>query len=234
MKNNFRTNILAITIIGISFSAAGQDKESGRRTISVNGKSEHSLPADRVAISAEIRVEKDKLSDAREQSEGSFKRLVKKLSELGVKPAKIELSNHSLGKNYRTVDREKKHIGFYSEREFLVNLDDVSLLESVHQELAEDSEIETNRTNFYRKDEIEVRKKARVEALEAAKEKAEKMAAVYGQKIGKVITITENGGGYYFNTNNVSSNRVNTPVFNSASGRVSITAQVTVVFELVD
>ncbi len=234
MKSLSKLFFLYIAIIGTSFSASGQDNKENRRTISVNGKAEHFLPADRVVISAEIRVERDELSDAREQSEVSFKRLVKKLGELGIKAAKIELSNHSLGKNYETIDDERKHVGFYSEREFLVNLDDVSLLEAVHQELAEDSEIETNRTNFYRKDEIEVRKKARVEALEAAKEKAEKMAAVYGQKIGKVIEISESGGGNGFLTSNSYSNSVDFIIGNTTTGRVSISAQVTVVFELVD
>lgn len=234
MKNKIRITILALAVIGTGFSASGQEDQENRRTISVNGKAEHSLPADRVVISAEIRVERDKLSDAREQSETSFKRLVKKLGELGIKPAEIELSNHSLGKNYETINDERKHVGFYSERDFLVNLDDVSLLEAVHQELAEDSEIETNRTNFYRKDEIEVREKARVQALEAAKKKATDMSGVYGQKIGEVLEISEVNVGYSSPSNYFPGNQIDVLAGNTTTGRVSISAQVKVIFELVD
>jgi len=91
-----------------------------------------------------------------------------------------------------------------------------------------------NQTAFLRKDEIEVRNELRKSALEAAKEKAAAMAAVYGQKVGRPLKMSE-GGGYHRGF--LTENRIEMPVFGDGSiagGRVSLEALVEVTFELLE
>jgi len=157
--------------------------------------------------------------------------VIKGLGELGVASEKVELSNHSLGREFEHgPNGQRINKGFFSERQFVVELDDPSLLELVHGSLAENAEIAVNHTGFSRKDEIEVRKELRETALEAAKEKAEAMAAVYGQKVGKPLKMSE-GGGFgptMFNTRNTGV----TLEVDGAGGRVTLNALVEVTFEL--
>ena len=203
------------------------------RSITVTGNAERILPADRVRISVEIRSVREDLAAARNASQEGFVRIVKGLGELGVATEKIELENHSLGREYEEgPNRARIAKGFFSARDFVIELDDASLLELVHGSLAENAEVAVNQTNFSRKDEIEVRKELRKTALEASKEKAMAMAAVYGQKVGKPLKMSEGGGGGFQPF--ITRNNISTPVFGEAGGRVSLEALVEVTFELVE
>src|SRR5690606_1142241 len=140
---------------------------------------ERDLPADRVRLSVSLRSVRDELAEARNASQEGFAAIVEGLAEIGVPSEKVELGNHSLGREYENGPQGQRIAkGFFSERRFTVELDDPSLLELVHGSLAENAEVAVSHTGFSRKDEIEVRKELRQAALEAAKEKAEAMAAV--------------------------------------------------------
>jgi uncharacterized protein len=217
-----------------SFTATAQEPvKSEPRTITVSGNAERILPADRVRIAVSLRSVRDELAAARNASQEGFDAAVKGLGELGVPVEKIELSNHSLGREYENgPEGERIAKGFFSERDFTVELDDPSLLELVHTSLAGNPEVAVNSTLFSRKDEIEVRKELRKVALEAAKEKAGAMAAVYGQKIGRPLKMSEGGGAEYQPF--ITANNISMPAFGEAGGRVSLEALVEVTFELAE
>jgi uncharacterized protein len=216
-----------------SFTATAQEPaKSEPRTITVSGNAERILPADRVRLSVSLRSVRAELAAARNASQEGFDAAVKGLGELGVPAEKIELSNHSLGREIEHGPQGQRTAkGFFSERDFTVELDDPSLLELVHTSLAGNAEVAVNSTLFSRKDEIEVRKELRKVALEAAKEKASAMAAVYGQKVGRPLKMSE-GAAYNPSGFNLSNNRIEMPVFGAAGGRVSLNALVEVTFEL--
>ncbi|MBP6785700.1 MAG: SIMPL domain-containing protein [Verrucomicrobiales bacterium] len=223
-------SLFAVQTLG---STCAQDARTPEpRSITVTGNAERNLPADRVRISVAIRSVREDLATARNASQEGFAAVVKGLGEIGVASEKIELENHSLGREYEDgPNGERIAKGFFSERQFMIELDDPSLLELVHGSLAGNAEVAVNQTSFSRKDEIEVRKELRKTALEAAKEKAMAMAAVYGQKIGRPLKMSEGGG---FNHGMFTANNISTPVFGEAGGRVSLNALVEVTFELVD
>lgn len=217
-----------------SFTATAQETgKSEPRTITVNGNAERILPADRVRIAVSLRSVRDELAAARNASQEGLDAVVKGLEELGVPGEKVELSNHSLGREIEHGPQGQRTAkGFFSERDFTVVLDDPSLLELVHTSLAGNAGVAVNSTLFSRKDEIEVRKELRKVALEAAKEKASAMAAVYAQKVGKPLKMSE-GGGFgpaMFNTRNTGV----TMEVDGVGGRVSLNALVEVTFELVE
>ena len=216
----------------ISPLVAQEAPAPGPRSITVTGNAERSLPADRVRISVAIRSVRDELAAARNASQEGFAAIVKGLGEIGIASEKIELENHSLGREYEDgPNGERIAKGFFSDRGFVIELDDPSLLELVHGSLAGNAEVAVNQTSFSRKDEIEVRKELRKTALEAAKEKAMAMAGVYGQKIGRPLKMSEGGG---LTSGFLTANNISTPVFGEAGGRVSLNALVEVTFELVE
>lgn len=217
-----------------SFSATAQEAaKSEPRVITVNGNAERILPADRVRIAVSLRSVRSELAAARNASQEGFDVAVKGLGEFGIPAEKIELSNHYLGREYETGPQGQRTAkGYFSARDFTVELDDPSLLELVHSGLAENAEVAVKHTSFLRKDEIEVRKELRKVALSAALEKAGAMAAVYGQKVGKPLKMSEGGGfgSAIFNTRNTG---VAMEV-DGVGGRVSLEALVEVTFELVE
>lgn len=218
-----------------SFSASAQDTATATaapRTITVNGNAESILPADRVRISGALRSVRDDLADARNASQEAFTSVIKSLGELGVPSEKIELENHSLGREFENgPDGRRIAKGFFSERQFIIELDDASLLELVHGSLAESTEVAVHHTAFSRKDEIEVRAELRKSALTAALEKAGAMAAVYGQKVGKPLKMSEGGGMNPMPFNNRAFAAMDG---GSVGGRVALEAMVEVTFELVE
>lgn len=223
-----------IPFLALSLSTAQEAANEAPRSITVTGNAERILPADRVRISASLRSVRGELAAARTASQEGFSAVIKGLGELGAPAEKIELSNHSLGREFEHgPNGQRINKGFFSERQFIIELDDPSLLELVHGSLAETAEIAVNQTVFSRKDEIEVRRELRQAALEAAKEKAEAMAAVYGQKVGKPLKMSE-GGGFNPSAFNLSNNRISMPAFGEAGGRVSLEALVEVTFELTE
>lgn len=227
-----RTLLIPLFLFLVSPVLAQDASKPEPRSITVTGNAERILPADQVRISASLRSVRGELAAARTASQEGFSAVIKGLGELGVPAEKIELSNHSLGREFEHgPNGQRINKGFFSERQFVIELDDPSLLELVHGSLAENAEIAVNQTGFSRKDEIEVRKELRKTALEAAREKAEAMAAVYGQKVGKPLKMSE-GGGFHPSAFNLSNNRISMPVFGEAGGRVSLEALVEVTFEL--
>lgn len=224
--------LFALFVFACVSSASAQNAPEPR-TITVTGNAERILDADRVRIAVSLRSVRDDLAAARNASQESFAVIVNGLGEIGIPSEKIELENHSLGREYETgPDGERIPRGFFSERRFTIELDDPSLLELVHGNLAENAEVAVNHTNFSRKDEIEVRKELRKTALSAALEKAGAMAAVYGQKVGKPLKMNE-GGGFgpaMYNTRNTGV----TMEVDGTGGRVTLNALVEVTFELVE
>lgn len=225
--------LLAFPFAFASFPASAEDTaKSEPRSITVTGNAERILPADRVRVSGSLRSVRDDLAAARNASQEGFAAIVKSLGEMGVPSEKIELENHSLGREYENGPEGRRIAkGYFSERRFTIELDDASLLELVHGNLAENAEIAVNQTSFSRKDEIEVRKELRQTALSAALEKAGTMAAVYGQKVGRPLKMSEGGG---FQREFVTANRIEMPGFGGAAGRVTLDALVEVTFELVE
>lgn len=221
-----------ITILSLpAFSQEASPPEP--RSITVTGRAERDLPADRVRISAALRVVRNELADARSASQEGLSALVEALAQIGVPAQKIHLENHLLGREFEPgPDGRRLAKGFYSERQFTIELDDPALLELVHGTLAENQEVSVHQTNFSRQDEIDVRKELRQLALEAAREKAEAMAAVYEQGIGLPLKITEGGGlqPVPFNTRNSFAAMAS----DSIGGNVSLEAMVEVTFELTE
>jgi uncharacterized protein YggE len=227
-----RTLFALLSLASFSVSAQDAAPTAAQRTITVNGNAERILPADRVRISGALRSVRDDLAAARNASQDGFSAVVKSLGELGVPSDNIELENHSLGREYENgPDGQRIAKGFFSERQFTIELDDASLLELVHGSLAESPEVAVHHTAFSRQDEIEVRAELRKTALAAALEKAGAMAAVYGQKVGKPMKISEGGGMNPMPFNNRAFAAMDG---GSVGGRVTLEAMVEVTFELVE
>lgn len=228
-----KPTLLALSLV-LSFPAVAQEAPRPEpRTITVTGNAERVVPADRVRISVSLRSVREELAAARAASQEGLAAIVESLAQVGVPSDKVQLENHLLGREYEHgPDGHRFAKGFFSERQFTVELDDAALLELVHGSLAGQPDVSVNHTSFSRKDEIEIRKELRQSALEAAQEKAEAMAEVYGQQIGLPLRITEGGGFQPMPFNRANSFAAMAP--ETVGGSVSLEALVEVTFELTE
>jgi uncharacterized protein len=218
--------ILFVFICNYSFS---QDKPN---VIEVTGSATIEVIPDLLDWSINITEETNDIQSAKKTVESSTAEILEYLKSIGIKEEKVTTSGLRITKNYQYDAKTKKYtvkndIWFESAADAYQKIADyIILIEDVYISF----------TNLKSSKEIEIRKQARVNALVAAKEKAEAMAAVFGKTIGDPLLISEETLNYYQNTmNNVSNTYYSGesdsgPAF--SKGEISVNAKVKVIFLL--
>ncbi len=188
------TIILLAIILGLvlllkpwSFRRSGED-----RTISVSGESSIKAVPDEYTFNP--MYQKSGADRAAIQSEliNTVNQVVAKLKELGVPEDKISLSSQTYENYWRDDSQE------YTSNSLSISVDNKELAQKVQDYLITTSpqgQI-TPYASFSKDKEKQVQEQARSEAIADAKSKAERMASELGVKLGKVVSIDDNSGGF--------------------------------------
>lgn len=231
MKNIIYGIVAVIFTFTITLNSFSQEKP---KVVEVSGNATIEVQPD--IMSWEIRIQDDSndLQSAKNNNEASTGKLLMALKEYGVKEEKISTSGLRFTKNYYYDSKSKK---FSVTNTVWFSTSDFSIYDKVSDFSVTMDNVFINNTVLSSSKEIETRKEARVNALKAAKEKAEMMAAVYGKVIGDPIMITEEYSSPYFSTqmNNVLSMgdyQGNSDLSTFSKGVITISAKVKVIFEL--
>jgi len=163
----------------------GQKNFIDQNYIEVNGKAEKEITPDQVFLKVLVNEEDSKGKQTLETLE---KEMLKKLAEIGIDLTE-DLVVVDMTSNFKNYWFKNKDI--YSQREYQVKCKDARTAGMVFQELESIgiSNISVERVNH---SEMETfRKEVKVEAIKAAKDKAEALAAAIDQSIGKAIHIQE-------------------------------------------
>jgi uncharacterized protein len=234
----------SLLIIGVLATFANAQGYDPRRTINVSGDAEVKVVPDEVIINMAVETNNTDLDKAREENDKKVSSVISMFKKLGIEERFIQTDYLSVEPRYdysRNYDseRERKFLGYYMTKNISVKLKDVSKFEKV---IADALKLGTNYVrgiNFQTSELRKHRDQARLMAIRAAKEKAVAMAGELGQKIGKPITINENGGNVYPMYKNA--RMMNTMVSDGAEGssaevialgEIEIKASVSVTFEL--
>lgn len=231
MKNLIVGIVAFVLTFAIALNSFSQDKQ---KVVEVTGNATIEVQPD--IMNWEIRVQDDSndLQSAKNNNEASTGKILSMLKEYGVKEEKISTSGLRFTKNYYYDAKSKK----YSVTNTVwFSTSDFSIYDKVSDFSVTMDNVFINNTVLSSSKEIETRKQARVNALKAAKEKAEMMAAVYGKVIGDPIMISEEYSSPYFSAqlNNVMSmdeNQRSGDLSTFSKGVITISARVKVVFEL--
>jgi len=128
-------------------------------------------------------------------------------------------------------------LGYQVMTTVVVRLTDLTKFEDFFSAVLLTGLTEIDDVDFVSENITELRAQARVNAMKAAKEKADAMAGAIGQSVGKAISISEGitqrpfAAGLSANTYSVSGS-ASEPVATFAPGSIKVTAQVTVTFLL--
>jgi uncharacterized protein YggE len=238
--------VLAIINSGLSVQSIYAQGYDPRHIISVSGDAEVKTIPNEVIISMSVETHDMAIDKARTDNDTKVTAILAMARKYGVEEKLIQTDYLHAEPRYdeRTYPngepRERKFLGYYMTKSIAITLRDISKFERLITEALKLGTNYINSTVFQTTEIRKYRDKARLDAIQAAKEKATALAGELGQKIGKPISITEVSvrpsvaRGLANFSSNLGRDDDNGTYDNGsvAPGEITISAQVSVTFEL--
>jgi uncharacterized protein len=214
--------------------------------VTVSGQAEVRVPPDEVVFSLDVEFVDTDMLTAKKKTDDSVRDVLSIARKNNVKAEDVQTSQISVQPKYNTddLDYEQRRtvkrlfVGYQVSKTVAVRLRDISRFDEVLSDVLKAGVTKVSNVEF-RDSQIRRHKdQARAMAMKAAQEKANLMAREIGQSIGPAYSITE-GGGANYSSSNVTQNAT-TAISGGLSesdsaiapGSISVTAQVTVRFRL--
>ncbi len=242
---------LTTIIVIIAICSVHTQQFDDRPKIMVNGEAVVKVQPDQIVITFGIETWDKDIMLAKRKNNEIMQKAMKVIQESGILDKDIQTDHLSVEPRYDDNYEKKDFIGYFIRNTFVVALSDPDKVEDLVTTVLQSGVNFIHGINFQTTEFKKYREQARELALNAAKEKAEKMAGALGQFIGDPLQITEGYGGsdwWYYNSwsgwgygrsNTMSQNVMQNIPSNSdqisetiALGKISIKANVTVTFEL--
>jgi uncharacterized protein YggE len=218
------------------------------RSITVSGEAVVYASPDRIIVTIGIETWDKNLLAAKAKNNDLLDHAVSVAQNAGVRKQDIETDQLSITPRYKEEYAKEEFIGYFVRNSIVLTLNDAARVDGLITAMLQAGITTIHGVDFQTTDYKALRERAREMALKAAKEKAEHMAGALGQKIGAPVSITENWAGspWYWSpwggsgrnrsmTQNVAQDvrsgggEIGETV---APGKISIRANVTVIFEL--
>jgi uncharacterized protein YggE len=170
--------------------------------ITVTGESLVYAKPDRVILNFGIETRDTQLLVAKRKNADIWKAASAALKESGVPDKDVQTDYLSIEPRYKDYNQMDGPTGYATRNVFVVTLSDPAKVEALISQMLEVGVNHVNGVEFQTSQFKQHRESARELALTAAREKAEKMAAVLGCTIGKPLAINEtfSGGAWYFSS----------------------------------
>jgi len=223
-----------------------------RPRITVSGEAVVNVAPDKIVLTLGIETWNADILEAKQKNNEILKKAVAAVKKAGIPEKEIRTDHLSIEPRYKDSYSKENFIGYFVRNTFVVTLADTGKVEDLVTEVLRAGVNYIHGVDFQTTEFKRYREQARELALKAAKEKAEKMAAVLGQSIGTPIQINENYAGspwsYYSSWSgwgygrsqgmsqnviqNVQGGGSGEILETLALGKISIRANVSVIFEL--
>jgi uncharacterized protein YggE len=211
-----------------------------QRLVTVTGEAEVKVVPDVVELSLVLTTSDIDLATDKKLNNDRVKNLLAVTAELKIEPKHIQTGYISIDPNYWRSDQR-----FTVRRSVVITLKDVTKFDDVLTRLVQNNRANSvDGINFRTSQLRKYRDQARSMAAQAAREKADDLAAALGVKAGKPFSIREDqsywnywGGRYASMSQNVQVNAqvseyAAAPSTTLSPGQISVSARVTVAFEL--
>jgi len=247
MKNLALTSVFVFIAFQIIFAQQFDD----RPKIMVNGEAVVKVQPDQILITFGVETWDKDIIIAKQKNKEIMQKTMSVMKDFNISDKNIQTDYLSVEPRYEDNYIKKDLIGFFIRNTFVVTLSDPERVEDLVTEVLQSGVNFIHNINFQTSEFKKYREQARELALNAAKEKAENMAATLGQLIGDPIQINEGYAGsdwWYYGSwsgwgygrsssmnQNVMQNVSNNTESISESialGKISIKANVSVTFEL--
>ncbi|MEJ2551427.1 MAG: SIMPL domain-containing protein [Anaerolineales bacterium] len=221
------------------------------RTITVSGEAEIRVVPDEVQITLGVETWSERLDSAKHENDSRVEAVIDTAKDFGVEPQHIQTDHISIEPTYESYSYTSMRIvtGYFVRRTIVVTLRDISVFDDLLSEVVESGANYVHGIQFRTTELRKHRDDARELAINAAREKAVALAGELDQSIGLPNNIREDQVGWWSwyssgwwgaryggtMSQNViqESTQVSTMSDDGmAPGQISVTARVTVVFEL--
>ena len=193
------TLLLAVLLAGTA--RAQQPAYDDRPKISVNGEAVVYVRPDKIVATFGIETWDQNIVTAKEKNDAIQKKAVAAFRAMGVPDKEIQTDHLSIEPRFRDNSYSKEgFIGYFVRNTLVVTLGDVGQVEELVTRTLQAGVTHIHGIQFETTEFKKYREQARELALKAAREKAEKMAAVLGQTVGAPLQIGEGYNRSYYNT----------------------------------
>lgn len=166
-----------------------------RDTITISGEGRVTAIPDIATTSIGVQTERKTVAAAQEDNTEKMNAIIERLKELGIEEEDIKTTNYNVYPVYDYNRGTRTDRGFNVDQRVTVKIRD---LDKTGEVLAAATELGANQVsglNFTIDEPEELRQEARLEALAAAKEKAEALTGAAGVKLGGIVGFSEGSGG---------------------------------------
>ena len=250
MKTVFISFLIVLSSLSY-FRAQQLYPDDVQSKISVNGEAVVKVQPDQIIITFGIETWDKNIITAKQENTDIMKKALAVIKNSGIPDKDVQTDYLLIEPRYDNNYEKKNFIGYFVRNTFVVTLGETDKVEDLVTKMLEAGVNYIHNIDFQTTEFKKYREQARDLALNAAKEKAEKMAGALGKFIGDPVQISEGYGGsnmwYYsswngwgygrsnYTSQNVMQNINTAPGESSetiALGKISIKANVNVSFEL--
>ena len=192
------TCLLVVALCAVALAAA--PKEAERRTITVTGTAEVNVPPDICYLSFGCEsFDKKSATVAYKANSQAMVAVAAAIKAAGIPDKDIQTTNLTMAPQYRYDEKPTRRYfdGYKVSQRVSVKVRDLSKVSAVLDAAVTAGANEVGSVSFTVENPKKYTADARVDALKAAKAKAEKICEVTGMKLGKPITVSENEPGNY-------------------------------------
>jgi hypothetical protein len=214
--------------------------------ITTAGDAEIKVAPDEVIFVLGVETWDKDIKVAKRQNDDRIKNILAVTKGFAIDPKYVQTDQISVDPRYRNgTYSDADFIGYFVSKTIVITLKDVSKFEDVYTGVLSAGANHVQGIQFRTTELRKYRDQARALAIKAAQEKAATLAGEMGQRIGKPQSIEENSSGWWSSygtrwgggmTQNVVQNAGGESAFSEegtfAPGQISISARVTVTFEL--
>lgn len=238
---------LVICAVTLAMAPAARAQEDGR--ISVSGDADVRVVPDEVVLTLGVETDDLDLSQAKAENDARVSAVLGAATGAGIPENLIRTDYLGIEPRYRFDGPERIFLGYWVQKSIALTLRDVDGFEDLLSAVLEAGANYVHGIQFRTTELRAHRDRARSLALVAAREKAEMMAAELGHSVGETIVIREDRTGWWssyggwwgggrgaYMAQNVVQNAPGGGMSAegvTAPGQISVTARVTVTFELV-
>ena len=183
--------VLAFLIAVPGAAAYAHDDPKPPAMVEVTGEGEVKVVPDQVIIRLGIETFGPRLKEVKEQIAERSQTLIGALKSRGLKSADIQTEFVQINPHYDFDKAKRKFIEYTARKNFLVTLNDVESYGEVLEKALEAGVDHVDGLEFQSSTVKSLKENARKMAVGDARRKAEQMAGVLGQSIGRAIRITE-------------------------------------------
>jgi uncharacterized protein YggE len=179
-------------VIACSLMAGMTDAAERDRMISVYGDSEFVACPNGATVTLAVNSGGPTTKEVFDANNKAINEIFTAVQALGIEKDSIKTSYFSIAPRYRVVNNENVFAGYVATNQVAITVKDLDKVSPVLNAATEAGATNVTGVNFTYGDLTEQTRKAKLEALTEAKNKAAEMLDTLGAKLGKVVALSDN------------------------------------------